>query len=220
MAPGAAAAGAAASRRARGSALAAAATAKTPPASTAIAGPGGAFSSTDSHSPAIPSTATRTTVAICHGGIRCVHSLVVAAGTTSSAAGEGARRGEDRHGPQRDQGQEDQIRKDSGYAERPGALGVESRRQPTAAEQQVRRQNNHAESAGEDQVARLQHEQAPEQERLDVRPRMKDVGSQDHAQRQRPHQRQSRPAVVELRRRAPSRPTTTANANPTPSAPI
>ena len=119
-------------------------------------------------------TATRTTVAICHAGIRCVHSLVVAAGTHEQRGSEqGARRGEDRHGPKRDQSQEDQIRKDSGYAERPGALGVESRRQPTAAEQQVRRQNNHAESAGEDQVARLQHEQAPEQERLDVRPRMK-----------------------------------------------
>jgi hypothetical protein len=83
-------AGAIAIRRHPASARAAAAITKTPPASTAIAAPGGAFHSTDSQSPATPSAATSRTVAICHPGMRRIHRRVVAAGTTSSAAASNA----------------------------------------------------------------------------------------------------------------------------------
>ena len=45
--------------------------------------PGGALVFTDSHSPAVPSTATRTTLPSCQESSRRAHSRMLAAGTTN-----------------------------------------------------------------------------------------------------------------------------------------
>ena len=158
---------------------------KTAPASVAIVAPGGALSFTDSHSPAVPSSATSATVAACHEGSRLVHRRTVAAGTTTSAETSSAPSAVSADGHhQRDEREEHGVDRCAPHSQRSRGARIEAARQPCATEQQGGSHCGGACPAGDRQVARLDQQQAAEQQRLDAGPRREHVACEDHPQRQ------------------------------------
>ena len=166
-----------------------------------MAGPGGALTCTDSHSPAIPSRATRATVASCHGRRREQTRRVVAAGTTSSAVASSAperRERRDRH--ERHQREQDDVGRRRAGAEGPRGARVEPRRQPALLEHQPAGEHDRGADGGEGPVARVDEQQAAEQQRLDVARGVEDVAGEDHADGQRGDEDERRERVVAVAR--------------------
>ena len=199
----------------------AAETANTAPESVAIVAPGGAFSSTDSTSPAIPSTATSATVIACHGARRLVQRRTVAAGTTTSAATSSA--------PSADSAatttSATSASSTPSNSRPPHAQRTGRRRGRTRVashcppERQGRRERAGACDARQHQVARLDQQQAAEQQRLHSGAGLEHVAGQDHPERQHSGEADAVVASGPRRSRPASAATRSANAAAAPSAP-
>ena len=158
--------------------------AKTRPEITAIVDPGGALVSTESQMPPTPSSAVRATEPICHGRSLRVHRRTVAAGTTISAdaGGRPPRRGP--RSSRRRPGREGRDRAPRSAGRWPEHRRDRTRSPATAGRARRSPQGQRRGDAGEDQVAGVDHEEAPEEEGLDAGGRPEDVTREDHPDRQ------------------------------------
>ncbi len=173
------------------------------PPSTAIVGPGGVFSSTESQRPAIPWTAASATDAACQTGRRCVQRRTVAAGTTNSAVASSAPIAVSEAMTAKATSVEQQrIGQARAQAERARGARVEPPGEPAWPEHERRRDRGRARQGGEDEVARARQQQASEEQRVDVAARVEHVARQHHAARERRDESERREAVVARARAA------------------
>ena len=145
--------------------------ANTAPESVAIVAPGGAFSSTDSASPAMPSTATRATVDRLPWR-QAVGPQAHGRGRHDDQRGhqQRAERRQRGHDHERDQGQQHAVGQPPAHAERRRGGRGRTRAPATPAERSVAATAPALATPASSEVARLDQQQAAEQQRLHPTP--------------------------------------------------
>ena len=171
--------------------------ANSPPPSTATVGPGGVFSSTESHRPAMPWAAASATDAELPDG-QALRPQPHRGRRHDEQRGREQRadrreRGDDR---ERDEHEQERVGQLRAQAHRARRGRVEAAREPARPEHERRDDGSGAGQAREHEIARARQQQAPEQQRVDVAAGVEDVAREHDAAGQRSDEHERGQAVV------------------------